>query len=70
MWASSSSDTCDNQVVLGHSSESWLVVDLKVKGLTDRGAKNMMFDLDGKQTSVADYFEQRYHMRLRLPGAP
>jgi hypothetical protein len=45
-------------------------VGLQVKGLTDRGARGMMFDLDGKQTSVADYFEQRYHMRLRLPGAP
>ena len=41
-----------------------------MKGLTDRGARAMMFDLDGTQTSVADYFEQRYHLRLRLPGAP
>jgi hypothetical protein len=42
----------------------------QVKGLTDRGAKSQYFDMDGQQTSVADYFEQRYHLRLRLPGAP
>lgn len=30
----------------------------------------MQFECDGQEMTVADYFEQRYHLRLKLPGAP
>jgi len=41
----------------------------KVRGFTNLGANRMMFDCDGTQKSVADYFEEKYHLRLRMPGA-
>lgn len=51
---------------LGHKS--------KPKGIFDisksETANNYKFEVDGKQTSVAKYFEDRYKMKIKYPDAP
>jgi eukaryotic translation initiation factor 2C len=51
---------------LGHKS--------KPKGIFDisktETANNYKFDCDGKQTSVAQYFADKYKMKLKFPDAP
>ena len=51
---------------LGHKS--------KPKGIFDISrsdtANNYKFDCDGKQTSVAEYFAEKYNLKLKYPDAP
>lgn len=42
----------------------------KIRGFTEQGANRSMFDCDGQQKSVSAYFEEKYKMKLRMPGAP
>ena len=39
-------------------------------GLTQRSAKKITFEKDGKETTVADYIERTYHMRLAHADLP
>uniref|UniRef100_A0A914Y6P7 Piwi domain-containing protein n=1 Tax=Panagrolaimus superbus TaxID=310955 RepID=A0A914Y6P7_9BILA len=39
-------------------------------GLTSESAERITFELDGKKLSVADYFLQKYNIRLRYPQYP
>lgn len=42
---------------------------MTVSDISNRGAGQIFFDMEGKEVSVAKYFEQKYH-RLRYPDWP
>ncbi|KAF9972539.1 hypothetical protein BGZ73_004325 [Actinomortierella ambigua] len=42
----------------------------KVTKISPQGARDVMFDQNGRKVSVQEYFEQTYHCNLRYPNLP
>lgn len=43
---------------------------MKLVGLVEATAKTHMFDLDGRQVSVEQYYQERFNYKLQHPNAP
>jgi eukaryotic translation initiation factor 2C len=42
----------------------------KVKGLTNKSASQIQVEIDGKKTTVAEYFKKTYNLKLAYPNLP
>ena len=58
------------KIYVTHRGENASKRRLKITKLSNTSASNTKFDVDGKQTDVASYFERTYNRRLQYPFLP